>query len=331
MSEPGRDPHLWLRSRLELYAAQLLDDEELRRFEEHAASCSECAEAMSEFIRNSPTARPDSHIPPRILARWDRAKPRLTGLARELVRRHLEDCVACRQDLEALGFIPAFETPGGEVKASPNSERLFPAPRSVVFVNRPQSRRNPWLVPALSGLLGAAIAATITIAVMPDLVRKPEQSASAPSPAGTQGISSEFPGSGTLAGASKPGSDTENPAIELLGPPLLLRAPTRAATLQEPEIRITPEARFIHLRLPDLYYPDTTLLVVRAYGPKEEVISEQEFGEGLVGPSHTLLIGNSSHVLEPGRYRITVRAKYEPRDRPPIELRFRIGRKGAEP
>src|SRR5262249_37302541 len=53
-----------------------------------------------------PAGAAGRHVAASLVARWPRAQQSLRGLERTLVRRHLERCAECRQDLEALGFEP---------------------------------------------------------------------------------------------------------------------------------------------------------------------------------------------------------------------------------
>src|SRR5436190_10876613 len=103
-----RGEHSWFRARLDPQALGLLDEEEEKRFLEHARACEGCAAAMKAHRENPPLGGPDVHIPPHVIARWDRASRRVEGLPRKMFREHLEHCASCRQDLEVLGFTPSL-------------------------------------------------------------------------------------------------------------------------------------------------------------------------------------------------------------------------------
>src|SRR5436190_23873950 len=145
-----RDEHTWFRARLDPQALGLLDEDEEQRFLDHADACGPCAAAMKSHRQNAPVGGPDPHIPPHIIARWDRASIRVRGLPREMIREHLENCAACRQDLEALGFAPTLaydpglDAPKGEpAEPAPMVGRalMIEAARQIVIVNRPRPSR----------------------------------------------------------------------------------------------------------------------------------------------------------------------------------------------
>jgi len=102
------DLHLWVRHRLAAWRAGVLDDAEAARVDEHLAACADCR-ALADAYAELPAGEAGTHVPASLIAEWPRAQQALRGLERTLVRRHLERCAECRQDLEALGFEPRLE------------------------------------------------------------------------------------------------------------------------------------------------------------------------------------------------------------------------------
>src|SRR5262245_12985185 len=117
------DLHLWVRQRLAAWRASVLDDAEAARVDAHLAPCAECR-ALADAFAAPPAGEAGRHVPASLLAEWSRTQQELRGLERMLVRRHLERCAECRQDLEALGFEPRLEL----VREWESDVSLEPAP-----------------------------------------------------------------------------------------------------------------------------------------------------------------------------------------------------------
>src|SRR5262249_51563110 len=122
-----------------------------------------------------PAGEAGTHVAASLIARWPRAQQTLRGLERTLVRRHLERCAECRQDLEALGFeprlprVPDWESdaelspvaPGPRVRDSP-----APAARGARIVRietAPRSTR--WRDQAMIAWASGAPAAAVLLFV----------------------------------------------------------------------------------------------------------------------------------------------------------------------
>src|SRR5499427_4268098 len=106
------DLHHWVRHRLAAWRASVLDDAEAARVDAHLATCAECR-AIADAYATLPAGEAGTHVPASLIAGWPRAQQTLRGLERTLVRRHLERCSECRQDLEALGFEPRLPVVAG--------------------------------------------------------------------------------------------------------------------------------------------------------------------------------------------------------------------------
>jgi tetratricopeptide (TPR) repeat protein len=174
MSDTLLPNHEWFRARLDPYAVGLLDEAEERLFLEHARSCASCAEALRLHGESALVGGPESHIPTHLIARWDRAARRLQGLSRRIVRQHLEQCTACRQDLEALGFAPSLEGEAVEAAAEPAEfartrewEPEEEAPPVLPFepARRSTSRGGRQRTRLLLGAAAAAVTVTLALAV----------------------------------------------------------------------------------------------------------------------------------------------------------------------
>src|SRR5262252_7834057 len=127
------DLHHWVRHRLAAWRASVLDDAEAARVDAHLATCAECR-AIADAYATLPAGEAGTHVPASLIAGWPRAQQTLRGLERALVRRHLERCSECRQDLEALGFEPRLEyVAAWEVEIAPQTAppaAAPPAPRA---------------------------------------------------------------------------------------------------------------------------------------------------------------------------------------------------------
>lgn len=84
----------------------LVDDEVAGEIDLHARTCALCAEAQSAFARREaemPHVPVDiGHIPPGLLARWERSRARLSPAALRAADAHLVACEECRDRLAQL-------------------------------------------------------------------------------------------------------------------------------------------------------------------------------------------------------------------------------------
>jgi hypothetical protein len=110
----GSDEHIWVRQHLAAAAAGLLEGPDDERLHAHLKSCPDCARQWQEQIdtltghQGEGDPEGERHIPAAMIARWDDVTRDLQGLERQSVRRHLERCGTCREELEALGFPPVL-------------------------------------------------------------------------------------------------------------------------------------------------------------------------------------------------------------------------------
>lgn len=304
--------HIWFRERLDAYALGLLDEAEEHRFLAHAGSCATCGDALRAYQENVARIAREGHIPARLLARWDRARGRLRGMARRMVREHLESCPECRQDLEAIGFRPELEVVAElEGEADPDSRRALPPPppaREIRLILPTERRWAPWWV---GGLAGAALATAATLVVV-----------------GTVSDRAQLypePGPGRTSPPASP-APAARPVLDVLPPPLELRGPHRGPGGGEaPTLRLEPGARFAQLALPEFYLADSVTIDLRITGPdgRARLDARRPYGELL--KRRTLLFGDPDTVLATGTYRLVVTAPFE-REQVVGDFRFDVVR-----
>lgn len=321
MSDLVRDPHAWFRARLDARALDLLDEDEARRIDEHASTCAACEAIMKAYAENRPISRPDGHIPARIIARWDRARGRLRGLPRQLVREHLESCAECRQDLEALGFPPVLEVVVElEAGALPESEDPLPipeAPHRIVVIQG--ARRGRWATWAFGGVAGAGVAVAAMFAFVPNLTttvpNMPDSNGTmAPVrvPVVVAPVVTASPGGGLFA----------------LPPATVLRASTRSGGEPVTTVVLSADGRHMHLQLPGLYLPDSTSLVIELRSPGGERVVVDSSRYGQLRSAGTIVLESPDGVFAPGEYRLMVapRVSAEGSTFPQLEFPLRVTR-----
>lgn len=172
------DRHRWVRVRLAARSAGLLTEDESRQVDDHLASCADCRAHGATF--DAPPAQGEaSHIPPPLFARWPEARHTLRGLERAMVRRHLERCAECRQDLELLGhaprleYVPELEIEGASIPAAGGATAAAtavapgarPTPTATIIRVVPAGIHRRWRERALIAW-GALATATAVVAIV---------------------------------------------------------------------------------------------------------------------------------------------------------------------
>jgi len=270
------DPHAWFRARLDASVLGLLSEAEERRFDEHAASCSRCAAILTAFRANLPEPDTDyRHLPPTLVARWDRRVPDLRGVERRLVREHLDSCDVCRRALTTLGFDPKLIEP-----ARPVLELV------------PGRRLRDWLTGGAIGALATAAAATL---IVPTLVHRVPTPMVAPAP----------------APITAPATDRYSLGVVLEAPAEVpaFRDVTRGTATAAPAVvtlRIPPGTRFVQFPTPALYSGSGVDLEV--VGPDGRTLARDHRERTELRKSSRILFGRPDQALEPGRYllRLTI-------------------------
>jgi hypothetical protein len=327
-----RDEHSWFRARLDPQALGLLDEEEEKRFLEHARACEGCAAAMKAHRENLPLGGPDIHIPPHIIARWDRASRRLEGLPRKMFREHLEHCAACRQDLVALGFTPSLpldpELERGEddpMKPTlTTAEVALKQPdRQVLIVKRYSlSERDRWRGWALGGVAGAALATAAAVLILPNVAR---ERAITTSPLTRGQAVPRGPSESPEQAPAIPREPVDKVVMDVVPPVVALLPATRAGESPEAHLEIRGDQRFIQLGVPDLYVPDTTVLRATLRDERGALLLDMTLRYGELTAGRTLLVGNPRLPFTPGLYRLVLTPAVGA-GAPPIEFRMRVER-----
>jgi len=166
----------WFEARMLAYAAGLVEDDEVERFETLREADQECGRAWSEFMAGEEPAA-DFHIPPGMIAHWPKAASRLGDLERHAVEAHLARCGSCAEEVDLFGS-----------EGRPASRILEPR-RTKTHT----PRRDPWRIALSSGLVGAMAAAAVLLLWMQPPVQEPETDGALPWAAPTRVRSDELP------------------------------------------------------------------------------------------------------------------------------------------
>jgi hypothetical protein len=301
----ARDDHRWYEARLAAQALDLLDETDSARLAAHLAGCVECREAMRDLAPEPAGRDLDPHLPATIVARWERAKGTLRGLERSMVRRHLERCPECREDLGALGHQAtlewateletatppqADEVPAVDGDARPEGERSAERSGLEQVVIRPaRGGRLSWRERLLGAWAGAASVAAVLLLV--SVFQRP----SVLPPSSVSG----------MVGGARPGAGTAAPApsirLDVAGAAQALRSPMRDGGGSEPGQVIVIRAGAVAVRVPPVIAPlDAAVTVeLRAAGGRVLASAVARVRE-LQGGS--IVLSGTGAALPPGRY-----------------------------
>lgn len=312
------DPHDWVRRRLAAWRSGLLEEAEAARVDSHLADCADCR-ALADAFAAEPAGEAGTHVAASLLADWPRAREALRGLERALVRRHLERCAECRQDLEVLGHeprldvVPALETgaelaparrtvgsPAASAPASPSTTSAPPAglspavPRLVRFV-RPATRP-AWRDRALIAWASVASAAAVLLLFV-DL-RKGEPVFGPGAPIWSTGTS---PASGPGSGLS----------LRLAPQPRPLKGPSRGEGLGKLNvIPVLGPLSTLALGIKPLDVPDTSLVTLSLLDARGDTLYAVRYRQWELRPHRLLLIDRADATLEPGRYALVLASRF---------------------
>ena len=302
------DLHLWVRHRLAAWRAGVLDDAETARLDEHLAACAECRAAADAFAA-PPAGEAGTHVPASLFAEWPRAQRSLRGLERTLVRRHLERCAECRQDLEALGFEPRLElVPEWESDASlaPVSAgprvREAPGAGSARVVRIETAAARPRLRDrALIAWASVASAAAVLLLIA-NVRGRVTEGGSKPlfvpgAPVWTRDVLAQGPFSGL--------------SLRIEPPPRSLSGPAKGSG--EGKLNVIPVVgplSTLALGFKPLNVPDTSLVTVSLLDAGGDTLYAVSYRQWEFRPKRFLVIDRAQAPLTPGEYALVLGSQF---------------------
>jgi hypothetical protein len=237
-------------------------------------------------------ADPGAHLPASVIAQWPRARATLRGLERALVRRHLERCPECRQDLEMLGHAPHLE----EIAALESPVALAPAvspESSAVAVRIVRGGRRTWRDRLLVGW--ASLATTVAAIALVVLVRRPV----------VEGIPSPILFSLSPPAATGPVSG--GPSVRIAPRPRSLAGPVRGS--RGGKVTVIPvmgPVPSLALAVRPLHVPDTSWVQVSLVRGESDTVFTVLHRQWEFFPRRMLVIDGGDQPLEPGQYALVL-------------------------
>jgi predicted anti-sigma-YlaC factor YlaD len=296
------DTHLWVRHRLPAWRAGVLDDAEAARVDQHLAGCADCR-ALAEAYATPPAGTAGTHIPASVVAEWPRAQRTLRGLERALVRRHLERCSECQQDLQALGFEPRLEFAAElESDAAPATPRVRDAHAPAgsggrVIRIETAARRATMRDRALIAWASVASIAAVLLLVANVRGRLFEG-----------GSSPLFvPGSPVWTRASLPQGPFSGLSLRIEAPPRSLSGPSRGSG--EGKLNVIPVVgplSSLALGFKPLNVPDTSLVTVSLLDAGGDTLYAVSYRQWEFRPKRCLVIDRAQAPLTPGQYALVL-------------------------
>jgi hypothetical protein len=300
------DLHHWVRLRLAAWRATTLDDAETARVDEHLATCGECR-AFADAYAEPPAGEAGTHVPASLIASWPRAQQALRGLERTLVRRHVERCAECRQDLEALGFEPKLEFVR-EWESDASLAPASPAPRvragaapaglgaRVIRIETASSRAR---LRDRALMTWAAVASAAAVLLLVANVRgRLTEGGSKPlfvpgAPVWTRDVLAQGPFSGL--------------SLRIEAPPRSLSGPAKGAG--EPKLNVIPVVgplSTLALGFKPLNVPDTSLVTVSLLDAGGDTLYAVSYRQWEFRPKRFLVIDRAQEPLTPGQYALVL-------------------------
>ncbi|TMA25013.1 MAG: zf-HC2 domain-containing protein [Deltaproteobacteria bacterium] len=301
-----QDTHLWVRRRLVARRAGLLEESEAARVDAHLAECVECS-TIAESFAASPPGEAGAHIAASLVAQWPQAQRRLRGLERALVRRHLERCADCRQDLEALGFesrlelVPEWESavpaePAPVAASASATGAAAPARARIVRIEA-AARRSPWRDRAVLAWASVATAAAVLMLVANVRGRLFDSGAATLLVPGAPVWSRGALASGPFAGMS----------LRIEPQPRALSGPARGEGLGK--LNVIPVAgplSSLALGFKPLNVPDTSLVTVSLLDAFGDTLYAVSYRQWEFRPRRCLVIDRGEATLTPGQYALVL-------------------------
>ncbi len=315
-----QDPHGWTRRRLGAWRAGLLEAHESERVEAHLADCADCR-ALAGAFAAEPDADAGEHVAASLIAEWPRARETLRGLERALVRRHLERCAACRQDLESLGHEPRLEyVPALEPARIGESPAAGPAPADTP---------SPLATPGEAGMGGSFLRPRRTVRAEVARVVRFEPAAGRPawrdraliawasvaSAAAVLLLFVDLRPSGPVLGPGAPIWSTGTSAsgegsglsLRLAPQPRSLKGPAKGEGLGRLNvIPVMGPLSTLALGIKPLDVPDTSLVTLSLLDARGDTLYAMRYRQWELRPNRLLLIDGEDATLSPGQYALVL-------------------------
>jgi len=302
------DTHLWVRHRLVAWRAGVLDDAEAARVDQHLATCADCRALADAWARPAGAGTPiageaGTHIAASLIASWPRAQQALRGLERALVRRHLERCAECRQDLEALNFEPRLEFvaewESGEVPA-PHVSEARPAARSVERVIRIETAARRATVRDRALIAWASVASIAAVLLLVANVRGRL----------FEGGSSPLfvPGSPVWSSTALAQGPFSGLSLRIEPPPRSISGAARGAS-GEGKLNVIPVVgplSSLALAFKPLNVPDTSLVTVSLLDAGGDTLYAVSYRQWEFRPKRCFVIDRAEAPLTPGQYALVL-------------------------
>ena len=304
------DLHLWVRHRLAAWRAGVLDDAEAARVDEHLAACADCR-ALADEYAELPAGEAGTHVPASLIAEWPLTQQALRGLERTLVRKHLERCAECRQDLEALGFEPRLELVR-EWESVASLEPAGPGPRvrdasapsaggARVIRIETASTRARLRDRALIAWASVASAAAVLLLVA-NVRGRVTEGGSKPlfvpgAPVWTRDVLAQGPFSGL--------------SLRIEPPPRSLSGPAKGAG--EGKLNVIPVVgplSTLALGFKPLNVPDTSLVTVSLLDAGGDTLYAVSYRQWEFRPKRFLVIDRGETPLTPGQYALVLGSQF---------------------
>lgn len=315
-----QDPHRWTRARVAAWHAGLLSETDAERFARHLEECAACRDVTDAWAHADED--PGTHLSPAVIAAWPRARRSLRGLERALVRRHLERCSECRQDLEMLGHpgalewapeLESTELPSGAPARAPgpateSGSGALPRRQVIRIVQAAPRWRERALIAWSAVATAAAAIAIVGYLRRPVVEGDPQGAAIAPS--SSRAIASAASGI----------------SVRFAPRPRSLKAPARG--IQGGRMNVIPVMGPVHsltLSVHPLDIPDTSLVMVSLLDAEGDTLFTMRHRQWEFFPKRVLMIEGGDAPLMPGQYALVLASLITKRgDLIPLMNRYRF-------
>ncbi len=221
------------------------------------------------------------------------------------MRRHLERCAECRQDLEALGHSPALEF-RAELETGRELDEAAASPQAPAAPNVRIVRFDPALRTRRERVLFAwgtlATAAAVLVFVF-DLRARQFDSRPLSAPAGIR------PTASTIASEPLTGL-----TLRIAPKPRSLSGPVKDASPGEGKLNVIPVAgalTSLALGIKPLNVPDTSLVTVSLLDAAGRQLFAVQYRQWEFEPRRMIVIDRENEPLTPGQYAVVLASEVE--------------------